>query len=54
MGVMVYALGGGRVMRGAVWSHARCPLAFSVYVVSSAGWLLPDNAAWLLVLVIAQ
>ncbi|MCA9282781.1 MAG: hypothetical protein H6812_02310 [Phycisphaeraceae bacterium] len=53
VGVMVYALAVGGVMRGARYGVTRAmPLAFSVYVVSSAGWLLPDNAAWLLVLVI--
>lgn len=37
--------------RGAPFAVTRTlPLAASLYVVSSAAWLLPDNAAWLCVL----
>lgn len=49
-GLMVFALARAR---GAAWGVTRAlPLICSLYVVSSAAWALPDNAAWALVLAI--
>lgn len=49
-GLMVFALARER---GVKWGVVRAlPLVCSVYVISSAAWALPDNAAWLLVLAI--